>query len=260
MSAATAHNIPVANVPGANVQAVVEYCVGSFLLLARRFASMNAMLRSSGWSEARALSAGTSELAGKTLGVVGVGAIGARLARLCKEGFGMRVIGSQPERHLIPDYVEPRELEELLAESDFVSLHCPLVPATRHLINEARLKIMKRGAFLVNASRGAVVDDLALAQALEDRTIAGAAIDVFAEQPLPRNHPFLKLTNINLTPHAAALTDESSENMSVGAATQIMQLLSGQRPEYLVNPEVWENYMNWRSALSAGGLLRAQAS
>lgn len=248
MRAATAHNIPVANVPAANVQAVVEYCVGSFLLLARRLDTMNSVLREKDWESARALSAGTSELAGKTLGVVGVGAIGSKLARVCRDGFGMRVLGYQPERHLIPDFIQPSELDQLLAESDFISLHCPLVEQTRHLINDVRLSKMKRTSVLVNASRGAVVDDQALARALRERRIAGAAIDVFADQPLPRDHPFLSIENINLTPHAAALTDESSENMSVGAAKQILQLLSGERPEHLVNPEIWEDYLSFRSS------------
>lgn len=239
VDSATAHGIPVANVPGANAQAVVEHVIGSFLALSRRFETLDATLRRSGWATARALTGTATELSGKTVGIVGVGAIGGALARACQAAFGMRVLGYQPHG-AVPDGVEPVSLDELFAQSDFISLNCPLTPETRHLVNEARLRRMKKTAVLVNAARGAVIDDVALAAALHGGWLKGAAVDVFAEQPLRTDHPFLQLTNIILTPHAAALTDESSRKMGVGAAQQVLQLLRGERPEFLVNPEIWD--------------------
>jgi D-3-phosphoglycerate dehydrogenase / 2-oxoglutarate reductase len=253
VESASAHGIPVANVPGANSQAVVEYCIGSFLLLARRFDAMDRALRSKGWNEARAISNAAVELAGKTAGIVGLGNIGASLARACKNGLGMRVLGYQPARELIPDFVEAVDLDTLIETSDFISLNCPLTPETRHLVNERRLRAMKPGAVLVNASRGAVVDEAALARALAQKWIAGAALDVYSEQPLRSDHPLLALENVLLTPHAASLTRESSATMSIGTARQVVQLLEGRRPDHLVNPEVWDRYTKRRAELAVSG-------
>ena len=241
VASATAHRIPVANVPGVNSQAVVEYCVASFLALSRGFARMDATLRGQGWGKARALTGGATEMAGKTVGIVGLGAIGSALAHVCKYGFGMRVLGYQRNTANIPSFVEPVDLDALFKMSDFISLNCPLTEDTRHLVNEDRLRSMKKEAVIVNAARGPVIDETALAQALSERWIRGAAVDVFAEQPLIRDHPFLLLDNIILTPHAAALTRESSEKMGVGTARQILQLLKNERPEFMVNPEIWEH-------------------
>ncbi|MEC5406001.1 hydroxyacid dehydrogenase [Paraburkholderia sp. MPAMCS5] len=251
VASASLHGIPVANVPGANAQAVVEYCIGGFLLLSRRFAEMDSGLRRDGWAAARALSASTSELSGKTVGIVGVGTIGASLAHACHYGFGMRVIGSQPRLDALPAFVEPVDIDTLFARSDFISLNCPLTDATRHLVDAQRLELMKPHAVLVNASRGAVIDDAALVDALSRRSIKGAMLDVFTEQPLPTSHPFHRLDNVVLTPHAAALTQESTARMSLGAARQVVQLLKGERPEHLVNPEVWGKHSARSNASSA---------
>lgn len=239
VEAATAQSIPVANVPGANAQAVAEYCAGAMLELARRFGAFDNRLRAEGWPVARALSTSTFELSGRTLGIVGVGNVGQRLAHIAHFGFGMKVLGYQPHEAGLPTHVRGMPLDELLAASDFVSLHCPLTAATRHLMDERRLALMKPSAYLLNAARGEVADEAALAQALRSRAIAGAAVDVYAEQPLRPGHPFLSLDNILLTPHVAALTEESSRAMSTGAALQILQLIAGQRPTHLVNPETW---------------------
>jgi D-3-phosphoglycerate dehydrogenase len=251
VEAATAHGIAVANVPGANAQAVTEYCIASFLQLARRFDAMDRALRAGSWSAARALAGSATELAGKTAGIVGFGNIGSALARLCADGFGMRVVGYARRRETIPTFVEAVELDTLLASSDFVSLNCPLTPETTHLIDERRLRSMKPTAVLVNASRGPVVDEAALLRALEQRWIAGAALDVFDEQPLRTDHPFLGLDNVLLTPHAAALTQQSTRKMSVGAARQVVQLLAGERPEFLVNPSVWDRFERRRESLAS---------
>ncbi len=245
---ATALGIPVANVPGANVRAVVEYCLASFLLLSRHFTDMNGKLHAEGWDAARAYSVADSELFGKTVGIVGMGMIGTALGQACHYGFGMHVITSHPHAKNIPAFAECVDLERLFARSDFISLNCSLNDTTRHLVNAERLALMKSGAIIVNASRGAVIDDEALIEVLRSRKIKGAALDVFVQQPLASDHPFLKLDNVILTPHAAALTQESTESMSVGAARQVLRLLAGERPEHLVNPEVWQNYLDRRRA------------
>ncbi|MEQ1517346.1 MAG: NAD(P)-dependent oxidoreductase, partial [Usitatibacteraceae bacterium] len=151
-------------------------------------------------------------------------------------------VGYHPNPERVPPFVQGMALDALLATSDFISLNCPLNDSTRHLLSAARLALIKPTAFIVNAARGEVIDDSALALALKSRRIAGAAIDVYSAQPLPREHPFFALDNVVLTPHVAALTDESFEKMSTGAARQILQLIRGERPQYLVNPEVWESY------------------
>ena len=239
MEEATRQGIPVANVPGANAQAVAEYVVGSLFELARRFGELNTSLRVQGWAEARTVSARSIEVSGKTIGIVGVGDIGKRIARICSFGLGMNVLGYQPDASCFPEHVRSVPLDTLLTQSDFVTLNCPLTQSTKRLIGSRQFALMKSTAFLVNAARGEVVDEIELARVLGARTIAGAALDVYAEQPLQPDHPFLACGNLLLTPHVAALTQESTARMSVGTAEQILQLMRGERPTHLVNPEVW---------------------
>jgi D-3-phosphoglycerate dehydrogenase len=240
VASATAHGIPVANVPGVNARAVAEYCLTNFLLLARRVGEMNITLRTQGWIAARALATNAIEATNKTVGIIGLGAVGSALARICHDGFGMKVLGVHPNPERMPDFVQSVDIDTLFSSSDFISLNCPLTPATRHLANADRLGRMKPDAILVNAARGPVVDEVALVNILCARRIGGAALDVFDSQPLAADHPFLTLQNVILTPHAAALTRETSDKVSIIAANQILELLRGERPQHLVNPEVWE--------------------
>ncbi|MDQ6618718.1 MAG: hydroxyacid dehydrogenase [Pseudomonadota bacterium] len=253
VDAATAQAIPVANVPGVNAEAVAEYCLASFLALVRPLHWMDRDLRIAGWKEGRAHSAGATELFGRTVGIVGLGSIGVRLAEICRVGFGMRVIGYQRRLDAMPGYVERADLDTLFRESDFISLNCPLTPETRHLVDARRLALMKPSAVIVNAARGPVIDEAALADALARRAIAGAAVDVFDTQPLARDHPFLALDNILLTPHAAGLTQESNRRMSEGTAHEVLRLLRGERPVNLVNPEIWDQAVARRQRLSSQG-------
>jgi len=238
VESATAHGIPVANVPGANAQAVAEYCIAAFLALARGLQRADRALREQGWHNARALSDGAAQLMDKTVGIVGLGNVGSRLALACHHGFAMRVLGYQPGRGEFPDCVQRCDLEELLAAADYVVLACPLTPQTRGMLNAVRLGLMRPGAALVNAARGPIVDEAALVEALRAGRIR-AALDVFAVQPLPEGHPYLSLPDVLLTPHLAGLTQESRAAMSVGTAEQILQLMAGKRPRHLANPEVW---------------------
>lgn len=239
VEAASARGIPVANVPGSNREAVAEHVLACFGLLARRLHRMDGTLRAAGWAASRTLADGSTELAGKTVGIVGVGAIGSRIAAICHHGYGMRVLGHQRRLDALPAHVQGVALDELLRASDYLVLCCPLTEATRHLLDARRLGLMKPGAFLVNVSRGPLVDEPALVEALAGRRLGGAALDVFDEQPLRPDHALLALDNVLLTPHAAGLTEESMARMSRGAAQEVLRLLAGERPLNLVNPQAW---------------------
>lgn len=240
MESATKLGIPVANVPGVNAQTVAEHVVTTMLLLARRTHRMDALLRTQGWDTARALSDESMELSGKTVGIVGVGAIGRVVTRICHHGFGMKVIGHQRTLANLPKEVAAVSADRLFAESDFVVLACPLTAQTKGLASRARIASMKKNAVLVNVARGPVVDEAAITEALQQRRIRGAALDVFDKQPLAADHPLMKLDNVVLTPHQAGLTVEAVERMSEAAARDVVRLLRGEKPVNFVNPEVWE--------------------
>lgn len=235
VAAATARGIPVANLPGSNTNAVAEYCLAALLTLRRPLHALDARLRTEGWAAARALTDGFAEIGGGTLGVVGVGAIGRRVAAMARLGFGMRVLGAS-RTGAMPEGVEAAPLDHLFAESDAVLLACALTEETRGLVGERLIARMKPSSVLVNVARGAVVDTPALVRALRAGAIAGAALDVFDLQPLPADDPLLSCPNLLLTPHAASLTATSTRAMSVGAAEEMLRLLRGERPLNLINP------------------------
>jgi D-3-phosphoglycerate dehydrogenase len=240
MESATKLGIPVANVPGVNAQTVAEHVITTMLMLARTTHRMDALVRTKGWDTARVLSDEGVELAGKTIGIVGVGAIGKIVMRICHYGLGMKVIGHQRNLANLPKEVSAVSLDELFRQSDFVVLACPLTPETKGLASRARIASMRSNAVLVNVSRGPVVDEAAITEALVHRRIRGAALDVFDKQPLTIDHPLMALDNVVLTPHQAGLTVDAVERMSVGAAEETLRLLKGEKPLNLVNPEVWE--------------------
>jgi D-3-phosphoglycerate dehydrogenase len=212
----------------------------ALLLLARNALGIVATLRSGSWDEARAAAGTARELQDKTLGIVGVGEIGARLAKIGRHGFGMRVLGNQRRLDRLPPEAEPASLDELVAQSDFIVVTCPLTPETHHLFDRERLAAMKRTAWLVNVGRGAVVEEAALIDALRERRIAGAMLDVYEHYRLPPGHALFALDNVVLTPHLAGATVESRERMSLAAAEDLLRMLAGERPRHLVNPEVWK--------------------
>lgn len=244
MESVTAHDIPVANVPGSNAEAVAEHAIAGILLMARRQHRIDLTLRQSDWSSARQQAGGATELFGRTLGVVGMGSVGSRVAEIAHAGFRMKVLGTPSRRHPLQAFVEVAPTAAIFARSDFVVLACPLTAETHHLVNGALLATMKPTAALVNVSRGQIVDERALVEVLAAKTIRSAALDVFEEQPLPRGHPFLDLNNVILTPHIAGLTDESMQRMSQGAAEEAIRLLAFERPLNLCNPEVWERHLH----------------
>ena len=251
VDAATAHGVIVSNVPGVNAQTVAEYCVAQFLLQGRRIGRMDSTLRREGWAVARALADDVPELHGKTVGIVGVGHIGTRLAAICHHGLGMRVLGYQRRLDRLPAIVEAAALDRIFTDSDFIALCCPLTPETRHLVDARRIALMKPKAILVNVARGPVVDQAALVAALRERRIGGAGLDVFEQQPLLPGDPLFELDNVVLTPHLAGMSVESMQRTSVIAAEDTLRILAGEKPVNFFNPEVWPAAQKRRAGIAA---------
>ncbi len=229
--AAADMGIVVVNTPKANVESVAEHCLAMMILLAKRIFQADRAFHDGDW-DARYRLIGM-ELHGKVLGIVGFGRIGQRLAAMCQKSLSMSVL-----YYDTVDYPEMESqlgaqrvsLDELLEKSDFVSVHVPLLPATRGLINEAALRRMKKDAYLINTSRGPVVDQAALIRALEEVWIAGAGLDVFDPEPLPPASPLFKLNNVVVTPHMAAHTNEALLRMAM-VATDILAVIEGREPQ-----------------------------
>ena len=244
---ASRRGIPVANIPGGNAQSVAEYCVAAMLMLARNLYEITTTMHRLPWDEARKLGAKAHEIAGMTVGVVGVGQIGKRVARICRQGFGMRVLGNQRRLDAIGPDAEPATLDRLAGESDFIVITCPLTPETHHLFNRARIATMKSTAWLINVGRGAVVEETALVEALRERRIAGVMLDVYEHYRLEPGHPLLSLDNAILTPHLSGTTQESRRRAGVIAAEETLRMLAGERPRNLVNPDAWDRFHERRS-------------
>jgi D-3-phosphoglycerate dehydrogenase len=234
---ATELGIPVANVPGATTEAMAELVVGMILALARKLAEQDRRVRAGEW--AFRLGLGGFELRGREVAVVGLGRSGLRTAEILAHGFGARVLAVTRRPAEAPAFVVALPLEEASARADVLSLHAPSVPETRHLVNAALLRRMKSTALLVNTTRGDLVDEQALVQALEEGWIAGAALDVFQQEPPPKDHPLFALPNALFTAHTAGLTAESERELSLTAAAETLRvLLEGRPPVNLVNPAV----------------------
>ncbi len=234
---ATARGIAVANAPGTNAVTVAEFAVGQMLSLAHRSAAANQRMRASGWASARTLADQGLELAGKKVGLVGLGAIGQAVAKMCHFGFGMSVCGYRPSGRASLEFIDVMPLEQVLTQADFVVLACPLNDSTKGLISRDLLGKMKASAYLINVARGAVVDQQALVEALSEKRLAGAALDVFTQQPLPTESPLYGMENVLLSPHMAGVTDDSLRAMGSSVARQARQILNGQLPDHLVNHE-----------------------
>jgi D-3-phosphoglycerate dehydrogenase len=238
VEAASARGIAVANLPGSNTTAVVEYCVAAMLHLRRDLAGIDARLRGAGWSAARPLADSGAELAQGVIGVVGVGAIGSRLAQVAA-GLGMRVIGLTRRPASLPAGVVAVDKPTLFAQADVVVLCCPLNDQTRGLVDAATVGAMKPGALLINVSRGPVIDTAAVLEALRQGRLGGAALDVHDHQPLAGTEAVFDCPRLLLTPHIAGVTATSLQAMSRGAVQTLLALLGGERPPNVVNPEVF---------------------
>lgn len=233
VDAATRAGIAVVNAPTANTLAAAEHTLALLLALARRVAAADASVRRGEWRRAAFMGA---ELGGKTLGIVGLGRVGLAVADRAR-AFAMNLLGSDPlvSAEAAATYgVHLVDVDELLAESDVVTLHVPLVAQTRGLLDATRLGRMKRGALLVNVARGGVVDEDALADALASGRLGGAAIDVFEHEPLG-DSPLLSAPNTVLTPHLGASTAEAQARASLEVVQGVLDVLGGRPAAYQVN-------------------------
>ncbi len=239
LAAAERHAIPVTITPGTNEGAVAEHTFCLILGLAKNLAAQHLGVKSGNWPRGANL-----PLRGRTLGIAGLGRIGKAVA-LRGAAFGMRLLAYDP----VPDtafaanhLVTLVPLERLLAESDYLTLHLPVSAESRYLINRRTLALMKPTAFLINTARGAVVNEADLLEALRNKRIAGAGLDVFEQEP-PGKHPLFELSNVLLTPHAAGVDVQSRDDMALSAAQAIVSLSRGEWPaEKVVNPQVRGNF------------------
>jgi D-3-phosphoglycerate dehydrogenase / 2-oxoglutarate reductase len=242
VEAATRAGVLVANVPAVNATTVAEHVMMVTIALNRRLLLVDHDLRTRGWAAGRAHAEIGRDLAGRTMGIVGMGSVGRAVFRLAYHGFGLEVLTFTRSVASVPAGARTADLDPLVAAADVIVLCCPLTPETRGLLNRERIARMKSDTLLVNVARGPVVDEDALVEALQARKIAGAALDVFANQPLPPDHPLLSLDNVILTPHMAGITEESMMRMGIGAAEESIRVLSGGLPKNFCNPEVEERY------------------
>jgi D-3-phosphoglycerate dehydrogenase len=236
IDAAREHNVWVTNMPGSNATAVAELAFGQMIALARHTMEAHRAVRENRWSDyLRFIGA---ELAGKTLGIVGMGNVGARVA-LRARAFEMSLLICDPyipASHVTSLGGRWVGLDELFAESGFVTLHCPLNPETRHMVGARQLSLMKKSAYLVNLARGGVVDENALYACLRENRIAGAAIDVMEIEPPRKDHPLISLGNVIFTPHLGGSTREAQKRGEWGAAEEVVRVLQGEDPRNPVFP------------------------
>jgi D-3-phosphoglycerate dehydrogenase len=236
VGAATARSVAVTITAGVLNDAVADHAMALLLAVARRIPELDRLVKAGGWDRPPAV-----DVWGKTLGLVGFGAIGRALAKRA-QGFGMRVLAydAAPDPTAAAALgVTLCEFDTLLAESDFASLHIPLGPATRGLIGDAALRRMKPSAFLINTSRGPVVDEAALLDALRDHRLAGAGLDVFEHEPVT-DIALVSMPNVVATPHVASHTMETLGRMERSCAEAVLAVVQGRRPAHVVNPEVYD--------------------
>jgi len=231
------HGVLVVNQSGCNADSVAEHAIGLLLSVRHRITESDRIMRAGGYTTRENLMG--REIKGLTLGLVGVGNIGSRVAELAKP-FGMRVLGCDP--HVSDDElrargVEPVTLEQLLAQSDVVSLHCPRTQETLSLFDEARFAAMRPGSIFVSTARGGIHDEDALARALASGHLSGAGLDVWGYEPPPADHPLLAFPNVVGTFHTAGVTHEARRNAARIGAQQLIDVLAGKRPPRLVNPQ-----------------------
>ena len=238
VAAATARSIVVCNAPDAPTRSTAEMAVTLMLAVARQLKWLERRLQAeNGFSNYQAW-----EMEGRQLGLVGVGRIGSQVAKMA-QGLGMQVVAYDPfvsRSHLEGKDIQPTQsLEELLRLADIVSLHIPLTPENRHIMNEQTLAMMKPGAMLINTARGGLVDEAALLAAVQNGRLFGVGLDVMAVEPPSKDHPLLQFDNVIVSPHIASATIVGRKRLWVTAIEQAFMVLRGERPSGLLNPEIW---------------------
>ena len=244
VEACTEAGVLVVNQSGGNAHSVAEHALGMLLTLSKRILEADRALRREANVSRNAL-IGT-EAHGKTIGIVGLGNVGRRIAALCNGLFGMKVLAYDP--YLTVSEMAARggekvELDELLGRSDYVSISCPLTKESRGMIGVREFALMQPHAYFITTARGFIHDEAALLEALRNKLIAGAGLDVWAKEPPPPDHPLLQFDNVLASPHTAGATREARANMGRIAAEQVLDALDGMRPPRLINPEVWPRYI-----------------
>jgi D-3-phosphoglycerate dehydrogenase len=235
LDAAKEFRVWITNQPGSNSVSVAELVFGQMIALVRHTFEANRAVKENRWGEY--LKYIGTELAGKTVGIIGMGNIGTRVA-IRARAFEMEFLVHDPyipDAHVTALGGKRVELGELLAESDFVTIHCPLTAETKGMISAQQLALMKASAYLINAARGGIVDEDALYRALKQKKVAGAALDVVENEPPVKDHPLFQLDNVVLTPHLGAVTFEASQRGEWGAAEEVIRVLEGKKPK---NPVV----------------------
>ena len=242
VDACTRAGVLVVNQSGGNAHSVAEHALGMLLTLSKRIIEADRVLRRERDVNRNAL-IGT-EVQGRTIGIVGLGYVGRRIAELCKGLLGMKVLAYDPylsAAEIAARGGEKVELDELLRRSDYVSINCPLTKESRGMIGAKQFALMQPHAFFITTARGFIHDEDALLAALRGKRIAGAGLDVWSKEP-PLDHPLLQFDNVLASPHTAGVTREARENMGRIAAEQILDALDGKRPARIINPEVWPHY------------------
>ncbi len=243
VAACTEAGVIVCNQSGSNKEAVAEHALGLMLALSKKIMLADRALRRSAGVDRFALTG--NDILGKTVGIVGIGQIGTRVAELCGALFGMEVLAVDP--YLDTATIAARgarkvEMAELLARSDFVTVHCPRDATTLGLFGAAEFARMKPTAHFVQTARGGIHDEGALAAALAEGRIAGAGVDVFLDEPPAPEHPLMAFDNVIVSPHTAGITEEALHGMARAAAEQWIAIFAGEVPPRLVNPEAWPRY------------------
>lgn len=236
VKAATEKGILVLNTPEANSISVAEHTLALIVAISKQLIMYDGELRSGNFKIRRTNK--STDIDGKTLGLIGCGRIGRFTAEKCKAAFGMQVIGYDPYIKELPGITLYEDIEEVFKRADYISLHIPLTDETRGLVGEKLLSLMKPSAYIINTSRGGIVDEAALAKALKEDRIAGAALDVLESEPPKDDNPLLPLKNVILTPHSAALTKECSARVAHEAALGISEYLKGNTPKFVFNKEL----------------------
>jgi D-3-phosphoglycerate dehydrogenase len=243
VAACTAAGVLVVNQSGGNAHSVAEHALGMLLTLSKRIIEADRALRRDPNVNRNALMG--TEARGKTIGIVGIGNVGCRIAALCNGLLGMKVLAYDPyltASEIVARGAEKVELDELLRRSDYVSISCPLTPDNRGMIGAREFALMQPHAYFITTARGFIHDEDALLGALRNKSIAGAGLDVWSKEPPPPDHPLLQFDNVLASPHTAGVTKEARENMGRIAAEQMLDALDGKRSPRIVNPEVWPHY------------------